>query len=127
MTIMGILLLDVVGLVLMIWVLNLIRRGRLYVGYGAIMFISIVGIIVIVSIPPLQWLMVTLLEWVFKTNAFLILVFGYLFMMLIYVLTQVSLLSDRLAAVVQDMAIRETAVRSLKNSPVEENISKIGT
>jgi hypothetical protein len=108
MTIWGVLIFDGLGLALLVWLGNLIRRGRLYVGYGAILLLSIIAVMVIVSFPPLERFLINALESVFPSSAVVIMTFGYLFLMIIYLLTQVTLLSDRLAALIQDIAIRET-------------------
>ncbi len=43
MTLLGTIVLDIVGLILVLWLLNLVRLGRLYVGYGIVLLFAIVA------------------------------------------------------------------------------------
>ncbi len=113
MTTFGIFLLDLLGIALSVWIINLIRRDKLYVGYGTILLISAVAIMIGVSLAPLRALVENILGIFFPTSALTLAAFGYLFLMLIYVLTQISILSDRLAELVQDTAIREARLKSV--------------
>jgi hypothetical protein len=116
MTTFGIFLLDLLGIALSAWIFNLIRRDKLYVGYGTILLISIAAIMVGVSLAPLRALGESILEIFFPASALTLAAFGYLFLMLIYVLTQITILSDRLAEFVQDAAIREAHLKSVSRA-----------
>ncbi len=113
MTTFGIFLLDLLGIALSTWIINLIRRDKLYVGYGTILLISIAAIMIGVTLTPLRALVTSILGLFFPASTLTLVAFGYLFLMLIYVLTQITILSDRLAELVQDTAIREAHLKSI--------------
>ncbi len=46
-----ILIVDAIGFLLFGWVVNLIRKGRVYVGYGSALLIAIGGTICVASVP----------------------------------------------------------------------------
>jgi len=48
MSLQGVLVLNLIALALLLWVLNLIRHGRLYVGYGVIFVIATLGVMLLV-------------------------------------------------------------------------------
>ncbi len=107
MTIQGIIVLDLIGCVLLLWILDQVRRDRLYVGYGVIFVLTILGAILILSVPPLLTLVTKLVGAVFPVSALTLLAFCFIIFMLVYVLTQVTLLSNRLATVTQQLAIQQ--------------------
>ena len=105
MTIQGIVLLDLIGLVLMCWVLNLVRSGRLYVGYGVIFVSSIVGVIILLSVPTLLTRVTHIVGAVFPASALTLLALCFIVFLLVYILTQVTLVANRVALLVQELAI----------------------
>ncbi len=106
MTLHGIILLILVGLVLIIWILDLVRRDRLYVGYGAVFIIPIVCIILVLSIPQLLNSITRLIGAIYPASALTLLALCFIVFMLVYILTQVTIVSNRLAVVVQELAIQ---------------------
>lgn len=106
MTLHGIILLILVGLVLIIWILDLVRRDRLYVGYGAVFIIPIVCIILVLSIPQLLNGITRLIGAIYPASALTLLALCFIVFMLVYILTQVTIVSNRLAVVVQELAIQ---------------------
>jgi len=106
-TIQGTILLDLIGFVLLLWILDQVRRDRLYVGYGVIFVLTVLGAILILSVPPLLALVTKLLGAVFPVSALTLLALCFMVFMLVYVLTQVTLLSNRLATVTQQLAIQQ--------------------
>jgi hypothetical protein len=112
MTIQGIIVLILIGLVLVLWILDLVRRDHLYVGYGVVLIISILGVMLVLSVPPLLAFITRMVGAVFPASALTLLALCFIVFMLIYVLTQVTIVSNRLATVVQELAIlraRESA------------------
>ena len=105
MTLQGILILNFIGLVLLLWVLNLIRHGRLYVGYGVIFAVSIVGTMTLISVPRLLAAVTHLIGAVFPASALTMLALCFIVLMLLYILTQLTIVSNRLSALAQDIAI----------------------
>jgi hypothetical protein len=106
MTIQGSIFLILIGLVLSCWVLDLVRRNRLYVGYGLVFIISILGVILLLSLPPLLALVTRLVGAIFPASALTLLALCFIIFMLIYVLTQVTIVSNRLAVLVQELAVQ---------------------
>jgi hypothetical protein len=105
MTVQGILIINIMGIALLFWVSNLVRKGRLYVGYGVIMILAILGIQIIVSVPRLLFLLTHLVGAVFPVSALTMMALGFIVMMLVYILTQLTIISNRLAALTQALAI----------------------
>lgn len=107
MTVQAVLVLDFLGALLLLWLLDLIRRGRLYVGYGVLFVITIAVIILVVSTPPLLTFVTRAVGAMFPASALTMLALAYLFMMGVYVMTQITILSERVAEIVQESAMRE--------------------
>lgn len=129
MTVQGIIVLCVIGLVLMLWVMNLVRRGRLYVGYGVIFVATIFGVLVLLAVPKLLTLLTHLVGAIFPTSALTLLALCFIVLMLVYVLTQVTLVSNRLATLVQELAIhdaRNASRQELKRTDVPDNKYRLG-
>ena len=88
------------------WVLNLVRRGRLYVGYG-IVILGLVSLVTFLSIAPvLRGLARSVLHALFPREPVAVVGLGALLVLLIYVLHQLSVLPDRVATLTQELAIR---------------------
>ena len=107
MIISGTIFLDLVALVVLVWILDLTRRGRLYVGYGVIFVLVVVGTMAVLSVPPLLDTVTNSLGALSPVPGFTLLVFGFTLVMLVYILTQTTVISNRLADVVQELAIQQ--------------------
>ena len=107
MTVQGTIVLDLIGLVLLLWVLNLVRRDYLYVGYGVILGFTILAAILILSVPGMLSFVTHLVGAIFPASALTLVALCFIVFMLVYVLTQVTLVSNRLAVVVQELAIQQ--------------------
>jgi len=119
MTLAGTLVLDLLALGFLLWVLNLVRIGRLYVGYGVILVLLIGASAGVVSVAPLRSSMDAALARLFGAGGPLVLALCFLVLLVAYVLTQVTLLANRLATLVQELAIRnaDEAVRKPSSRP----------
>ena len=106
MTTQGVLVLDLMGIILLIWVLDLVRRGQLYVGYGVMVVVATLMTIVTLSFPGLLALVTRLVGAVFPASAFTLLALGFIILLLVYILTQLTIISNRLAQLVQELAIQ---------------------
>ncbi|HET7294253.1 MAG TPA: hypothetical protein VFM88_17650 [Vicinamibacteria bacterium] len=109
MTWTGGLVIDALALAFLIWVLNLVRIGRLYVGYGVILVALAAASAGVVSITPLRAATQAALARLFGAGGPLVVALCMLVLLLAYVLTQVTLLASRLATLVQELAIRHAA------------------
>lgn len=108
----AVLVLNFMGLFFLLWILNLIRHGRLYVGYGVIFIAAIVGTMVTLSVPQLLLGVTHFVGAIFPASALTLLALAFIVLMLLYVLSQLTLVSNRLAVLIQELAIergRESA------------------
>ncbi len=126
MTVQGVIVLILIGFVLLLWILNLVRRDQLYVGYGVIFVIIILAAVLILAVPALLTFITNLVGAIFPTSALTLLALCFVVFMLVYILTQVTLISNRLAVVVQQLAIQE-AKELAATKPVQEDNSVVGT
>jgi hypothetical protein len=102
---LSILAADLGGVLLIGWIVAQVRRDRLYVGYAGIVVLAIAAAAVAVTWPPALGL-VNRLGIVFTHAAgVLALLLAFMFLMVIYMLGQLTLLSNRIAALTQAFAI----------------------
>ncbi|MEK6282007.1 MAG: DUF2304 domain-containing protein [Acidobacteriota bacterium] len=107
MTVQGIVILNLIALAFLLWVANLVRRGDLYAGYGVIFISLTVFMMITLSVPKLLSLVVGLVGAVLPASALTLLALGFIVFMLIYILTQLTMLSNRLTVLVQGLAIQQ--------------------
>ena len=96
---------DAGAWVLAVWTLRLVRRDRLYVGYGVMVLFGLAAEVIVASFDRAR----SALMWVTGATSSLA-AFGVVaaFMaavLAIYVLSQLTVLSNRLTQVVQELAI----------------------
>jgi hypothetical protein len=108
MTVHGTIILLIIGLALLLWILNLVRRDRLYAEYGVFLSLAIAGVMLVVAIPPLLAGVTRMVGAIFPVSALTLLALGFIFVTLVYVLTQVTIVSNRLAAAIQELAVQRT-------------------
>lgn len=109
MTLLGILLLDAFGVALLVWLLNSIRKGRLYVGYGVIFVAGVVGLMITISVPSLFAIVRRGVDLFFPRSGLAVVGLAATALILIYVMGQLTILSNRVALIVQQIAIRDVA------------------
>ncbi len=112
MTTLGIVLLDLIGLVLLLWMLDQVRRNRLYVGYGVLFGSAIIAALVVLSVAPFRHSVTRFATIVFPASGLTLLAFCFTVFMLIYVLTQVTMLSNRVATLIQRLAIEQVHMQT---------------
>ena len=103
--IQAILVLNLMGFLFLLWVLNLVRHGRLYVGYGIIFVAAILSTMITLSVPQFLTGVTHLVGAVFPASALTLLALCFIVLMLLYILTQLTLVSNRLTLLVQELAI----------------------
>jgi hypothetical protein len=114
----GRLLLLVAGLAMLAWMVNLARVGRLYAGYAIIFIAGLLGFVTLAFVPGLTATVAVHLEALFPGLGVLVPALGAVFLLFVYVLTQVTILSNRVAALVQELAIeRARASRGAHAEP----------
>ncbi len=106
MTTLGTLVLILAAALMGGWILDLIRRGRLYVGYGIVLLALIVMVVVVAVVPLARDLAHALLVRLFPSEPVAVVGLTALLLLLIYLLHQLSVLSDRVATLTQELAIR---------------------
>lgn len=106
MTALGALFLIVAAALVGGWLLDLIRRGRLYVGYGIVLLALIVIVVGISVIPFTRGLTSGILDSLYPKEPVAVIGLAAVLLLLIYLLHQLSVLSDRVATLTQELAIR---------------------
>src|SRR4029453_7491000 len=117
MTTQGIIVLIVVGLTLLAWILDLVRRDRLYVGYGIIFIVTILGALLVLLVPPLLGGITRLVGALFPASALTLLALCFIIFMLVYVLAQLTVVSNRLVIVGEDPALPTPEASLSPNQP----------
>jgi hypothetical protein len=104
------------GCVLLIWVINLIRNGRLYVGYGVIFVLGTLTAIVVLLVPRLLEAVTAASVALVPVPSLSIGAIAIMLFLLVYVFTQITVLSNRVMHLTQELAIRG-AQRQSRNHP----------
>lgn len=107
MSFQGVLLINVFGLLFLAAIVALVRTRRLHVGYGVLWMVATLGMMLVVSIPPLRQGVTRLVGAVYPASALTLLAFVFLFALIVHFSVQLSRLSERHAELVQTLAIRE--------------------
>ena len=96
-----------VALLLTGWVFNLVRQGRLYVGYGVLVVLAIAGGTTALVLAPLRHRAEFAFGALFSTVVIAAGLSTMAIVALIYVLTQLTIISNRVAELTQQLAILE--------------------
>ena len=94
------------GCVLLIWVVNLIRNGRLYVGYGVIFVFGTLAAIAVLLVPRLLEAVTSASVALVPVPSLSIGAIVIMLFLLVYVFTQITILSNRVMHLTQELAIR---------------------
>lgn len=120
MTNQGAILITVLTTALALWMMSLVRRGRLYIGYAVVCLVAFALIIVVVAVKPLRGGVEAALEYFFPRSG-LAVALGLLgALALIYVLSQLTIITNRLARAVQKAAVRE-ALTPATETPADDS------
>jgi hypothetical protein len=106
MTTAGIVAGTLIGCVLLAWVVNLIRRDRLYVGFGVIFVFGTLVAIGVLLTPPLLRAVTALSVALLPVPALSLIAIVIMLFLLVYVFTQITVLSNRVMRLTQELAIR---------------------
>jgi hypothetical protein len=107
MSIQGIIFIDLLGVAFMMLILNLVRTKRLHIAYATIWFLAVLALMVMVSIPPLLYLLPRLMGAIYPASAISLLAFVFIFLVLIFFSMQLSAISARQVAIIQALALQE--------------------
>ena len=97
----------VISVALVVWTVDLVRRDRLYVGYGVVFVGAIAAGLVAISRPRALGAVSGLWVGVMPASGFVELVLLFVLVMLIYGFGQLTRFSNRLTSLIQEIAIRE--------------------
>jgi len=106
MTIAGVFLGIAIGIVLLAWVVTLIRRGRLYVGYGVIFVFGTLVAMTILIVPSLLGAVTRASVALLPVPSLIIVALVIFTFLMVYVFTQITILSNRVMRLTQELAIR---------------------
>ena len=120
MTPKGIVVIDILGLVLIILIVNLIRTHKLHVGYALLWLVSVMGLMITVSSSSLLILVTKAVGAIFPVSALCLLAFVLILLVLIFFSIQLSTLSDRQAELTQTLALHELLTQEKQS---EQDIS----
>ena len=111
MSLQGILVVDVLGLLFVLWIVNLVRTGRLHTGYAVLWLMASGLVILLVSIPPLLGLVTRAVGALFPASALSLLAFVFVFAVLILFSVRLSRLSEREARLAETIGVLEMESR----------------
>jgi uncharacterized protein DUF2304 len=106
MTLAGVLLGVVVGVALLLWVANLVRNDRLYVGYGVIFILGTLAAMLILIVPALRVAVTRASVALLPEASLSVVPLALLTFLMVYVFAQITILSNRVARITQELAIR---------------------
>ena len=106
MTSAGVAVSAVIGAALLLWVVNLIRRDRLYVGYGVIFVIGTLAALVVLLVPSLLAAITRVSNALLAMPALSIVPLALFTFLMVYVFAQITVLSNRVMRLTQELAIR---------------------
>jgi hypothetical protein len=92
-----------IGGALVAWMFNLVRKDRLYVGYGVILGVTITTAALLIGLPPILGAGGLLRAHI---EGFFVAASAFVMLLLVYTLSQLTLWSNRLTALTQELAIR---------------------
>lgn len=102
----GVIIAALAALAAVAWVAQLVRRDRLYVGYGVILVAVLLSGVALLCFPT-ALRAINRLSGSAETSGLVALAVAFVVLMLVYTLSQVTLISNRLTALVQELAIKE--------------------
>ena len=115
MSLQGILLLDLFGLVLIVLIVNMVRTRKMHPGFAVIWLLALVAMIMIISIPSLLFFVTQVVVGaIYPASALTLLAFALVFGMLIFFSMQLSILSARQVEMAQKIALYELAEQERK-------------
>jgi hypothetical protein len=101
----GPLVFDAGAAVLAVWTLRLVHRDRLYVGYGVIVLLGLAAEVMVASFGRARSALILFTGMTTSLSALGVVAALIAAFLAIYVLSQLTVLSNRLTQVVQELAI----------------------
>jgi Uncharacterized conserved protein (DUF2304) len=117
---MAVVVVDLLACAIVLWVFQLVRGDRLYVGFGVIFVTVIAAGAVLLTFPSLLGPLDVFSVVAGRSQALVGLALVFVLVMLIFILSQTTILSNRIARLTQEIAIREAAAASTaRTEPVD--------
>ena len=95
-----------IGAVLLMWVINQIRNDLLYVGYGVIFVIGTLIAMAVLLVPPVLAAVTQASAALLPVPALSIVPLALFTFLMVYVFAQITVLSNRVMRLTQELAIR---------------------
>jgi len=121
MTTAGIVAAMAIGFGLLLWVVMLIRQDRLYAGYGVIFIVGTIAAMTVLAVPPLLRIATDASVALMPVPSLSLVAIVLLAFLVVYVFIQISVLSNRVMRLTQELAIRQAEHEQSpehKSSPV---------
>jgi len=114
MSVQGVVLLDLFGVVLSWLIINMVRTRKLHPAFAVIWLLATALMILIISVPPLMMGVTRAVGATYPASAMTLLAFALVFGMLIFFSMQLSILSARQVEMAQKIALYELAEQERK-------------
>jgi hypothetical protein len=102
----GIAAATAIGVAFLFWVVNLIRQDRLYAGYGVIFVFGTIATMAVLVVPPLLRVVTAASVALLPVPSLSLIAIVILTLLVVYVFIQISVLSNRVMRLTQELAIR---------------------
>jgi hypothetical protein len=102
----GIAAATAIGVAFLFWVVNLIRQDRLYAGYGVIFVFGTIATMAVLVVPPLLRVVTAASVALLPVPSLSLIAIVILTLLVVYVFIQISVLSNRVMKLTQELAIR---------------------
>ena len=119
MSLQGRAVIVLLGLSVLGLIINLVRTKRLHVGYAVVWLPAIVAVITLVATPPLLEGVTRVMGAIFPASAMSLLGFVFIFLALIFISVQLSLLSNRVVEIAQHIALSNSSPRAEPPGPAD--------
>lgn len=113
----GIILIDGIALLFVVFVFLLLRSGRIYAGYAALWIASTMGLAILVSVPPLLAMVTRAVGAIIPVSALTLLGFLLVFLVLVLFSVKLTELHERQTSLIQALALR--SLEQAEGTPVD--------
>jgi hypothetical protein len=108
----GVLLGAAIGIALLLWVANLIRHDRLYIGYGVIFVVGTLAATIVLIVPSLLDAVTRGSVALLPVASLSIVPLALFTFLMVYVFAQITILANRVTRLTQELAIRNARQES---------------
>jgi hypothetical protein len=119
MSLHGVVLIDILALGYIVFILDLIRRQRLAIGYALLWLAAVVCLMTLVNFTPLRDWITVMVGATYPASALSLLAFGFMFVVLIYFSVQLSIMSARQVELIQAITLLELSLKERARAPQE--------